>query len=145
MPLYDFRAACGIEFEQLLPSWQDDNPRCPHCGGTSTRLLRTVNIGGGAVTPPSADSAPTSWEGTRRGDREYVAQWRRRLDERARFEERHPEFATRREAVAAHEGSFEHAPLTYRELAERAETSTDATKAAAEAGLARRTGVTTAT
>ncbi|MCR8898193.1 zinc ribbon domain-containing protein [Gordonia sp. GONU] len=144
MPLYDFRAICGTEFEHLLSSWQDEAPACPHCGGASTRLLRTVNIGGGATLPPSAAAAPNSWEGTRRGDREYVAHWRRRLDERARFEERNPEFATRREAVAAHEGAFEHAPLTYRELAERAGADKDATTAVTEASRARMASIATA-
>lgn len=137
MPLYDFRAACGETFEYFLTNWQDDYPSCPHCDGPVTKLPSRINSVRGRTPPPGADNAPTSWAGTHRGDREYVAHWRRRLDERARFEDRNPEFVTRRDAVAAHEGTFERAPLTYRELAARAATTRDATHAAAEASAER--------
>jgi hypothetical protein len=90
-------------------------------------------------------TAPQSWEGVHRGNREYVTEWRRTLEARQEFEARHPEHAEHREAVAAHEGVFERKPLTYKELAARAATSKDATKAAAEAGRARTTPAATST
>jgi hypothetical protein len=85
-------------------------------------------------------AAPQSWEGVGRGNRELITKWRREMDRRQEFEARHPEHAERRDAVAAHEGAFERRPLTYKELAARAATDKDATRAAAEAGRERRTG-----
>lgn len=137
MPLFDFRCDCGERFERFLTSWRADNPACPHCGAPGRRLPGCASLVGGARPPVSADQAPTSWEGTGRGNREYVARWRHALDKRSGFEEKYPELATKREAVAAHEGRFEHAPLTYRELAERSVASGDANQAAMEASRAR--------
>ena len=119
MPTYDFRSECGLRFEATTASWTSPNPACPHCGAP-TRRIPGIGLLGGAAPPAGDRGAPASWEGTRRGDTEYIARWRRRLDERRRFEERHPEHVERRDAVAAHEGVFERAPLTYRELARRA-------------------------
>lgn len=125
MPIFDFRSECGTRFEALIDSWAAPNPACPHCGAETSRIPGLGRVGG--ARPPAGDEgAPMSWEGTHRGDREYIAGWRRRLDRRRSFEERHPEHATRRDAVAAHEGVFERAPLTYRELAARAETRAEA-------------------
>jgi len=139
MPLFEYRAECGTRFERLVTSWRAPNPPCPHCGGETLRLPGRIAIGGRAAPPPGEAGAPTSWEGTRGGDREYVAQWRRRLERRREFEASNPEHATRREAIAAHEGAFEKRPLTYRELAKRAESTGNATAAAAEASRARTT------
>lgn len=134
MPLFDYRCRCGARFEKLMRSWREANPDCPRCGEHSERVPSRVALVGGARPPVGADQAPNSWEGTRRGDREYVAAWRRALDRRSKLEEKYPELATKREAIAAHEGVFEKAPLTYRELAQRATSSGDANSAAAEAG-----------
>ncbi len=139
MPLYDFGCGCGAVFERFLTSWQEQDPPCPECGRASNRRPSRIALLGGARPPVGPDQAPRSWTGVRQGDREYITQWRRQLDERAKFEERNPEFATQREALAAHEGAFEKNPLTYRELAERATRSGDATQAAAEASAERRT------
>lgn len=138
MPLFDYRADCGTRFEQFATSWRSPNPPCPHCGSETYRLPGRISLLGGATPPPGDAQAPTSWEGTHRGDPEYVAHWRRTLERRSRFEADNPEHATKREAVAAHEGAFERAPLTYRELADRAAGSGDATTAAAQAAQARR-------
>lgn len=83
-------------------------------------------------------TAPQSWEGVHRGDREYVTKWRRALDARQEFEARHPDQAEHRDAVAAHEGGFERKPLTYKELAARAAGGKNAGQAAAEASRERR-------
>lgn len=138
MPLFDYRCPCGARFEKLQPSWRSPDPDCPACGASASRMPSAVSLAGGAQPPVGPDQAPTSWEGTGRGDREYVAQWRRKLEHRERLAEKYPELSTRREAVAAHEGRFERAPLTYRELAQRASASGDATAAAAEAARSRR-------
>ena len=136
MPIYDFRSECGLRFEATTASWTAPNPACPHCGAPTRRLPGLALMGGAA--PPAGDrGAPTSWEGTRRGDSAYIARWRNRLDERRRFEERHPEHAVRRDAVAAHEGIFAGAPLTYRELARRAEQSGSVVAARGEAAASR--------
>jgi hypothetical protein len=90
-------------------------------------------------------TAPQSWEGVHRGNREYVTKWRRTLEARQEFEARHPEHTEHRDAVAAHEGVFERKPLTYKELAARAATSKDAGKAAVEAGRERTTPAATST
>lgn len=140
MPLYDYACACGTRFELLVASWSSPNPDCPACGTTTTRRPPSPAMHGGsasAVPPPAMSTAPQSWEGVHRGDREYVTNWRRTLDARQEFEARHPEHAEHRDAVAAHEGSFERKPLTYKELAARAVTSKNATQAAAEASRAR--------
>lgn len=138
MPLFDYRCRCGARFEKLQPSWRSPDPDCPACGASASRMPSAVSLAGGARPPAGPDQAPTSWEGTGRGDREYVAQWRRKLEHRERLAEKYPELSTRRDAVAAHEGRFERAPLTYRELAQRASASGDATAAAAEAARSRR-------
>lgn len=138
MPLFDFRCACGAQFEHLLGSWADPDPPCPRCALPTTRLPGRIAVLGGARPPKGDAGAPTSFEGTRNGDREYIAHWRRRLDTRREFEERNPEHATRREAIAAHEGAFSTQPLTYKELAGRAASTGDATAAAAEASQARK-------
>lgn len=140
MPLFDYRCECGARFEKLQPSWRTPDPNCPACGDTVSRLPSAVALAGAARPPAGPDQAPTSWEGTGRGDREYVAQWRRNLEHRQRLADKYPELSTRRDAVAAHEGRFERAPLTYRELAQRASVSGDATTAATEAASSRRDG-----
>lgn len=137
MPLFDYRCSCGARFEKLQPSWRSPDPDCPACGASTSRMPPAVSLAGGARPPAGPDQAPTSWEATGRGDREYVAQWRRTLEHRERLAEKYPELSTRRDAVAAHEGRFERAPLTYRELAQRAAASGDATAAAAEAARSR--------
>ncbi|KMS84900.1 FmdB family transcriptional regulator [Streptomyces regensis] len=144
MPLFDYRCGCGARFERLQPSWRSADPDCPACGDTVHRLPGSVALTGSARPPAGPDEAPTSWEGTGRGDREYVAAWRRTLENRQRLAEKYPELSTKRDAIAAHEGRFERAPLTYRELAGRAATSGDATRGAAEAARARRPGAANA-
>lgn len=139
MPRFDFRCACGVQFESLLSSWSRPNPDCPKCAAPTTRLPSRISVVGGSRPPPGDEHAPTSFEGTRNGNREYIAEWRRKLEVRQTFEERNPEYATKREAVAAHEGAFARQPLTYKELASRAASSGDATAAAAAASTARRT------
>lgn len=138
MPLFDFRCACGAQFEHLLRSWSSPNPPCSECALPTTRMPGRIAVLGAARPPRGDAGAPTSFEGTGNGNREYIAHWRRTLDRRREFEERNPEHATRREAIAAHEGSFATKPLTYRELAGRAATTGDATAAAAEASQARK-------
>ncbi|WAL68377.1 zinc ribbon domain-containing protein [Amycolatopsis cynarae] len=137
MPLYDYVSDCGTRFEKLVESWRTPNPPCPHCGGPTRRAPSRISMIGAAAPPPGDTGAPTSWEGTGGGDRATIAHWRRRLETRRAFEERHPEHATRREAIAAHEGVFERTPLTYRELAGRAAESRDATQGAAAAAQER--------
>lgn len=139
MPRFDFRCACGAQFESLLSSWSSPNPDCQQCAAPTTRLPSRISVGGGARPPQGDEHAPTSFEGTGNGNRDYITNWRRKLDVRQTFEERNPEYATRREAVAAHEGAFSRQPLTYKELASRAASSGDATAAAAEASAARTT------
>lgn len=138
MPLYDFRCDCGVRFEKYVASAESPNPTCPRCDAATIRLVGRIALVGTAAPPPGDANAPTSFEGTHNGDREYIANWQRRIETRRKFEECNPEHATRREAVAAHEGSFESRPLTYRELAKRAEPTGDATVAAAEASRERK-------
>lgn len=138
MPLYDYVCNCGQRFEMLVARWDSPHPECITCGSATARRPPSPAIGGSAIPPPAMSTAPQSWEGARRGDREYVTKWRRALERRQEFEARHPEHAEHRQAVAAHEGAFERRPLTYKELAERAATHKDATKAAAEANRERR-------
>lgn len=78
-------------------------------------------------------TAPQSWAGVSNGDRDTVTAWRRRVEARQDFEAKHPEHHEHRDAVAAHEGTFERRPLTYKELAGRAAKTGDATAAAADA------------
>ena len=139
MPIYDYACACGARFELMVPSWSSPGPDCPTCGAATVRRPPSPAMHGGTAPPPAMSSAPQSWEGVHNGDREYVTKWRRALDQRQEFESRHPEHAEKRDAVAAHEGAFERKPLTYKELAARAATSKDATKAAAEASKERAT------
>jgi hypothetical protein len=88
-----------------------DAPSCPDCGRPTRRLL---SAGGGllgvARLPVGPNSAPASWNGTYRGDREYVAHWSPAPDTRAHLEET-PELAARRSPLLAHEGRYEGAPL----------------------------------
>lgn len=141
MPLYDYACPCGTRFELLVPSWSSPDPDCLACGAQTVRRPPSPAVHGTSATgapPPAMSTAPQSWEGAHRGDREYVTKWRRALDARQEFEARHPEHKEHRDAVAAHEGNFERKPLTYKELAARAATSKDAGKAAAEASRDRR-------
>lgn len=137
MPLFDYICGCGTRFEDLVKSWQSPNPACPECGGDTTRAPSSVALLGSARPPLDDTNAPTSWRGTGNGDREYIANWRRTLEQRKEFEARHPEHTTKREAIAAHEGAFERKPLTYRELAARSGPAGDASKAAAAASKER--------
>ncbi|MFC4947925.1 FmdB family zinc ribbon protein [Pseudonocardia sp. GCM10023141] len=139
MPVYDYACACGARFELLVPSWRSPAPDCPTCGAETVRRPPSPAMHGSAAPPPAMSSAPQSWEGVQRGDREYVTKWRRALDARQEFESRNPEHAEKRDAVAAHEGAFERKPLTYKELAARAATTNNATQAAAEASRERST------
>jgi putative FmdB family regulatory protein len=142
MPVYDYVCACGTRFEALVPSWSTPDPDCPDCGALTVRRPPSPAMhgsgAGSAAPPPAMSTAPQSWEGVHKGDREYVTRWRKALDARQEFEARHPEHREHRDAVAAHEGVFERRPLTYRELASRAATSKDATTAAVEASQERR-------
>ncbi|MEV1293664.1 zinc ribbon domain-containing protein [Pseudonocardia sp. NPDC049635] len=140
MPVYDFACRCGRRFELLVPSWSSPAPDCPQCGATTTRRPPSPAMHGRAAPPPSMASAPRSWEGLNNGDRDTITHWRRTVEARQEFEARHPEHREQRDAIAAHEGRFERAPLTYRELAARASGHGDAGRAAAEASRARRTG-----
>lgn len=140
MPLYDYACACGVRFELMVPSWSSPAPDCPSCGATTTRRPPSPAVHGRAAPPPAMSAAPQSWEGLNDGDRDTITHWRRTVEARQEFEARHPEHKEHRDAVAAHEGSFERRPLTYKELAARAATSKDATAAAAEAGKERRGG-----
>ncbi len=125
MPLFDFRCGCGRTFEALMSFAAlraSNTPQCPGCG-RPTRRLPTAGAGltGTATVPAGPDAAPASWNGTRQGDREYVAHWRRTLDARARLEAKHPELGTTRSPVVAHEGHYEGAPLTLSELTRRSD------------------------
>lgn len=143
MPIYDYKAECGHRFEKLVSSWRIPDPPCPHCGCSTQRLpSRIVRIGGARV-PDSYDAAPQSWDGLRRGSRDAITHWRRKVEERQTFEARNPELLTQREAIASHEGVFEGAALTYRELAERSTASGDASVGMAEASKARTRATTT--
>lgn len=132
MPMYDYKCPCGVRFEALAATRDSPNPACPACGSAPRRLPASgVVVLGRAGLPASARSAPASWEGTYRGNREYVAQWRRTLDERARLEERYPELADNRPTVVAHEGPFHEAPLTTDDLAAAGHAGTPAPAAKA--------------
>lgn len=141
MPLYDY--ACGTRFELFVPSWSSPAPDCPRCGSPTRRRPPSPAVHGRAAPPPAMSTAPQSWQGVNNGDRDTITHWRRQMDARQEFEARHPEHREHRDAVAAHEGTFERRPLTYRELAARASTTGDATAAAAEASIERRAGTTT--
>jgi putative FmdB family regulatory protein len=141
VPLYDYACACGTRFEALVLSWSTPDPDCPDCGTATVRRPPSPAVHGsaGAAPPPAMSTAPRSWEGVHKGDREYVTRWRKALDARQEFEARNPEHREHRDAVAAHEGVFERRPLTYRELASRAATSGNASQAATEASRERTT------
>lgn len=134
MPLYDYACSCGTRFEMMVPTWDSPAPGCPACGSAASRRPPSPAMHGRAAPPAAMSTAPQSWEGVNNGDRETITHWQRQMDVRQEFESRHPEHKEHRDAVAAHEGSFERRPLTYKELASRAATSKDATSAAAEAG-----------
>ncbi len=140
MPMYDYACSCGARFEMMVPSWNSPAPDCPLCGGTTSRRPPSPAMGGRAAPPTAMSAAPQSWEGVNSGDRETIAHWQRKMDARQEFEARNPEHREHRDAVAAHEGSFERKPLTYKELASRAAASKDATTAAAEASRDRHKG-----
>ncbi|MBC3193111.1 zinc ribbon domain-containing protein [Pseudonocardia sp. C8] len=140
MPLYDYACSCGARFEMMVPSWSSPAPGCPACGAATHRRPPSPAMHGRATPPAAMSTAPQSWEGVNNGDRDTITHWRRQMDARQEFESRHPEHKEHRDAVAAHEGSFERRPLTYKELASRAATTKDATTAAAEASRDRRTG-----
>jgi putative FmdB family regulatory protein len=133
MPLFDYACDCGARFEAFVTSWRCEHPACPGCGGATRRLPSRTRLIGRAQPPPGDARAPRSWDGTGGGDRETIAHWQRTLERRRTFEEANPEHATRRDAVAAHEGAFRDRPLTYRELADRSTTTGDASAGAAEA------------
>lgn len=133
MPTYDFLCNCGHRFERFLRSYKSANPDCEVCARPTSRVPSRVAMLGAASIPEDDTYAPKSFEGTANGNRELIAIWQRKLETRRKFEEKHPEHKTTREAIAAHEGAFENNPLTYRELASRAEKTGDATAAAAEA------------
>lgn len=133
MPTFDFRCDCGARFEKFTRSWRDANPDCPSCGGETSRLPGRISLLGGARPPEGDAHAPTSFDGAQRGNSEFVAHWQRKLETRRKFEEKHPEHQVRREAIAAHEGAFERAPLTYKELAQRSVSTGDANAGAAAA------------
>ncbi len=137
MPIYDYKGDCGHRFEKLVASWRTPNPACPACGSATQRIPSRIARIGGAVAPDSYDSAPTSWEGLGGGNKDAITHWRRKVEERRSFEERHPEHLTRREAIASHEGVFEGRALTYRELAERSAPSGNTSVGMAEASKAR--------
>ena len=139
MPVYDYACACGSRFELMVPSWRSPDPDCPECGARTVRRPPAPAMRTGASPPPAMSTAPQSWEGVGRGDRETITRWRRAVEQRQEFEASNPEHAEHRDAVAAHEGAFERKPLTYRELAKRAAVSQNATQAAAEASRERRT------
>lgn len=44
MPIYEFRCdGCGNRFEELTGSELVENPRCPSCGGPSSRLFSPIS------------------------------------------------------------------------------------------------------
>ncbi len=116
MPLYDYGCPCGYRFEAMVAS-DASGPDCPRCGAATSRRPGLAGLTGRARVPAGPDQAPKSWQGTHRGNREYVAQWRRTLDKRERLEEKYPELKRDDSPVVAHEGRFHAAPLTARELA----------------------------
>lgn len=137
MPTYDFRCECGVRFEEFMRSMSHANPSCPDCGSPTNRVPSPIAMLGAARPPEGDANAPRSFEGTHRGNSEFIAHWQRKLEKRRTFEEKYPEHHVRREAVAAHEGAFERAPLTYKELADRSAATGDANVGAAEASRVR--------
>lgn len=137
MPLYEFACECGLEFERLIPRWSDANPSCGYCGAQTARRPGAVSLGGSARPPSNDARMPRSWRGTKNGDSGYVGHWRGVLERRQSFEEKHPEHAKPRAAVAAHEGSFHGNPLTYQELGARMATTNDRSEALQHAAASR--------
>ena len=120
MRTYDYACGCGARFEALVAD-TESIPPCPACGGQTRRLPAAgAALLGRARLPATAAAAPKSWEGTYRGNTEYIARWRRALDTRAELEERHPELIEQRSPIVAHEGRYHGAPLTVDELARAA-------------------------
>lgn len=138
VPIYDFACACGARFELLVPSWSSPAPDCPVCDSEVRRRPPSPAMVGRAAPPPAMSTTPQSWEGLNKGDRDTVTHWRKQAEARQEFESRHPDHHEQRDAVAAHEGTFEGEPLTYRELAARASISKDAAVAVAAASRDRR-------
>lgn len=117
MRIYDYACGCGARFEAMVTD-ADITPPCTACGGQTRRLPSAgAALLGHARLPATADAAPKSWEGTLRGDSEYIAHWQRTLDKRAALEARNPELVEQRSPVVAHEGRYHAAPLTVDELA----------------------------
>ena len=116
MPLFDYQCLNGHTFEALgqwTPTVSDPRP-CRICHEPCRRLLSAgSSLIGSASIPPSARSAPTSWNGTHQANRDVVTGWRRNLDARARLESKYPEIADEKSPVLAHEGAFEATPLTW--------------------------------
>ena len=110
MPIYELACEDGHHSETLQAS-TDPLPACPACGRATHKVPSGFGVGGTATVPPPPERMPQTWKGTYRGDREYVTQLRRVADARRDLEARHPELATDRRPVLAHEGRFEHAPL----------------------------------
>lgn len=118
MKIYDYACTCGTRFEAMIADADQPAPPCVACGSPTRRLVSAgAALLGHARVPATADTAPKSWEGTYRGNTEYIAKWRRTLDDRAKLEERHPELAVQHSPVVAHEGRYHAAPLTVDELA----------------------------
>ena len=110
MPIYELSCETGHRSETLQAS-AAPLPACPVCGAATRKLPSGFGVGGTASVPPPPERMPQTWKGTYRGDREYVTQLRRVADARRDLEARHPELATDRRPVLAHEGRFEPAPL----------------------------------
>lgn len=120
MRIYDYTCGCGTRFEAMVRGSDAPPPPCIDCGAPTRRLPSAgAALLGQAKLPATANAAPKSWEGTHRGNTEYIAHWRRTLDDRAALEERHPDLATKRSPVVAHEGRYHSAPLTMDELTSR--------------------------
>lgn len=107
---YDLKCTGGHRFEAVLPSMFSDNPEC-ECGAATARIPARVAIGGGASPGPSRDDMPTTWRGTRNGDKELIRSWHTKMVEREKLEEKYPELAGDRRPVLAHEGTFASAPV----------------------------------
>lgn len=116
MLLYDFGCGCGQRFEAMVPTSSSPAPGCPACGGPTRRQVSAVGLSGQASVPRGAASAPGSWQGTHRGNSEYIARWQRSLDQRDALEDKYPELKPTRSPVMAHEGPFEGAPLRVDEV-----------------------------
>ncbi|MFC4508286.1 MULTISPECIES: FmdB family zinc ribbon protein [Streptomyces] len=117
MPIYEYECTEAHRFESIVPRWDSPNPTCPQCtADTRRRPAAGALLTGTASVPPRSDQAPTTWLGTHRGNRDVTTGWRRALEKRAALEERHPELATPRSPVVAHEGHYHRAPLTVDEL-----------------------------